>query len=95
MKHLLLCLCAALTVGCSSQPTSPPESNPPESNPPETSFPAEHGSYAGCLAEHGVEQPPALGPAPGPVAPPDGVDDSTWEQAVQDCADFAPGPAGN
>lgn len=56
--------------------------------------PAEHGSYAHCLAEHGIEQPPApaLGPAPGPAAPPAGVDPGAWEQALQACTELAPGP---
>lgn len=61
---------------------------------PSESAPSEHGSYAHCLAEHGIEQPPAqaLGPAPGPVAAPAGVDPAVWEQAMQACVELAPGP---
>jgi hypothetical protein len=55
---------------------------------PSTSAPVTgHGAYAACLAEHGVPNPPV-----GPVAPP-GVDERTWTQAQQACADKAPGPA--
>lgn len=77
-----LVLGIALT-GCGSASTS---QEVPES------APAEHGSYAHCLAEHGIEQPPAPGPAPGPAAPPTGVDPTAWEQALQACTELAPGP---
>ncbi len=47
-----------------------------------------HGSLAQCLTEHGV---PA---APGPAGPPPGVDPGAWNEAMQACATYAPGPAG-
>jgi hypothetical protein len=47
-----------------------------------------HGSWAHCLAEHGVPNPP-LGPAA-----PAGVDPQTWAKAKEACADKAPGPVG-
>ncbi len=78
-------------VGCgSSTPAPAPGSN--------TSTPAtaEHGAFAHCLGEHGVIEPAGspAGPQPGPVTAPNGVDPSTWEQAMQACSSLAPGPAG-
>jgi hypothetical protein len=72
---------AGLIAGCSS--------NPPAEQPISTSTtPAEHGSLAHCLSEHGI---PA---APGPTAgPPPGVSDQTWHEAMQACSSLAPGPA--
>ncbi|BBY51507.1 hypothetical protein MARA_49750 [Mycolicibacterium arabiense] len=68
--------------GSTDQPAEP--SAPAPSSAPASSG---HGAYAECLAEHGVDTPPA-----GPAAPP-GVDPQTWAQAQQACADKAPGPA--
>jgi hypothetical protein len=77
-------LCALLVTatftGCSSD-TAPTQQPTPA---PETPH---HGSYAGCLAQHGVPTPP-----PGPGGPPPGVDQATWDKAVQACATLAPGP---
>jgi len=67
-------------VACSSG--SAPEESTPQA-------PTEHGAFAQCLSEHGV--PTAPGPA---VDPPPGVDQDTWQQAMQECATLAPGPAG-
>nr|WP_081618229.1 hypothetical protein [Mycobacterium sp. 155] len=59
-----------------------------EPQPAPASTPAEHGSFAHCLADHGV---PA---APGPVTgPPAGVDAGTWQKAMTACSDLAPGPS--
>jgi hypothetical protein len=71
---------ALFTASCAS----PTEPQPPPTTPqPATG----HGSYASCLADHGVSTPPA-----GPGAPP-GVDPQTWAKARVACADKAPGPA--
>ncbi|MGB3485385.1 MAG: hypothetical protein WBB07_24615 [Mycobacterium sp.] len=91
MPVRLVCCAVAvlgLAAGCGTPETSPETTEPTPVS--------EHGSYAQCLTEHGVDQlpAPALGPAPGPAAPPPGVDAATWEQAVTACADFAPGPPG-
>jgi hypothetical protein len=71
-------LVTAALAGCSSDTSPAPESGQHGSH---------HGSYAGCLAEHGVPTPP-----PGPGGPPPGVDKATWDEAVQACASLAPGP---
>ncbi|MHC9294448.1 hypothetical protein ACRCUN_18435 [Mycobacterium sp. LTG2003] len=55
---------------------------------PTSEAPAEHGSYAHCLSEHGVPAPP--GPA---ASAPPGVDPSIWQQAMQACSTLAPGPS--
>lgn len=88
----LLCACGVVAVVVSACGSS----DAPEPVAPKTT-PAEHGSYAQCLAEHGVDTPPspALGPAPGPAAAPSGVDDTTWQEAVLACLELAPGPAGS
>jgi len=61
--------------------------------PPEQSStsvaPSVHGGFAHCLSEHGV--PAAPGPAAGP---PPGVDQDTWQRAMEACSALAPGPAG-
>jgi hypothetical protein len=80
-------LCAVLVsaafTGCSSD-TAPSQQTPPA--PESGQHGAHHGGYAGCLAEHGVPTPP-----PGPDGPPPGVDQATWDKAVQACASQAPG----
>ncbi|AIY45099.1 MULTISPECIES: hypothetical protein [Mycolicibacterium] len=69
---------AAILGACSSQGPQPAPTAPP----------AEHGTYAHCLSEHGVPM------APGPVAgPPSGVDEQTWQQATKACSTLAPGPS--
>lgn len=55
-----------------------------EISPPE---PSGHGSYAQCLDDHGVAAP--LGPV---SAPPPGVDERAWHEAMASCASRAPGP---
>lgn len=64
---------------------SPTESAPEPA--PSSSAPAEHGSLAHCLSEHGIQAPPG----PAATAPP-GVDPATWQKAMQACSTFAPGP---
>jgi hypothetical protein len=77
------CALAALAVSTacatSSEPTVPA---PTTSEAPAT----EHGSYAQCLAEHGIDGASPLGPPPG-------VDPAAWDEATAACADHAPGPA--
>ncbi|KUH99711.1 hypothetical protein AU190_15070 [Mycolicibacterium acapulense] len=90
---------AAALAGCASEP--PDERQPTTSQAPAqtttseapaqttaSQTPAGHGSLAQCLSDHGV---PA---APGPAGPPPGVDAEAWNEAMQACATFAPGPAG-
>ncbi|KUI46598.1 hypothetical protein AU198_03155 [Mycobacterium sp. GA-1199] len=103
MRAIMVVACLAATAalaGCASE--QPAEQQPATSQAPAqtttsrapaqpttSEAPAGHGSLAQCLDEHGV---PA---APGPVAgPPPGVDAETWNEAMQACATFAPGPAG-
>jgi hypothetical protein len=72
---------AGLLAACSSNTSPPP--------PPSTSVtPAGHGSFAHCLSEHGVPAAPGVA-----VGPPPGVDQSTWQGAMQACSSLAPGPA--
>ena len=53
-----------------------------------TITPAEHGSLATCLREHGVSE------TGGSVVlgPPAGVDPATWDKAMKACSTLAPGP---
>ncbi len=71
----------AVSTACatSTEPEAPAPA--PTSAAPTT----EHGSYAQCLAEHGIEGATPLGPPPG-------VEPAAWEQATAACADHAPGP---
>jgi hypothetical protein len=75
----------ATFAGCSPD-TAPPQQTPPPA-PDSGQHGAHHGGYAGCLAQHGVPTPP-----PGPGGPPPGVDQATWDKAMQACASLAPGP---
>ena len=50
----------------------------------------EHGGFAHCLSEHGVTES-----AVSPAAPATGVDQDTWDTAMQACSSLAPGPAGS
>lgn len=74
------------TTGTPAQTTTNTTEAPAQPTAPET--PSGHGSLAQCLTDHGV---PA---APGPAGPPAGVDPGVWNEAMQACATFAPGPAG-
>lgn len=90
--RVLLCAAAAaaaLLAGCTSNPTP---SGPPTAISPaptaETVAPAEHGSLAHCLQQHGVTEAGdsvVLGPPPG-------VDQATWDKAMKACSTLAPGP---
>ncbi|MEZ0356901.1 hypothetical protein CRM90_17500 [Mycobacterium sp. ENV421] len=92
----------ALLAGCvpapsPSQPTAispaPSTTSPlPGTTPPSstTPAPAEHGSLARCLHEHGV--PDSAGTAV--LGPPSGVDPGVWDQAMKACSPLEPGPAG-
>ncbi|TFV57196.1 hypothetical protein E4P42_16340 [Mycobacterium sp. PS03-16] len=72
---------AALLAACGSE-AAPQES---ETSPAGSTG---HGSYAQCLQAHDVAAPP------GPVsAPPSGVDEQAWREAMASCASLAPGPA--
>lgn len=83
MRLTTVVVAAVVLAGCSSNSTPSEESSTQAPAP----APSEHGSYAGCLQEHGVSAPP------GPVAgPPPGVDEATWKQAEKACASLAPGP---
>ncbi|CAJ1579688.1 hypothetical protein [[Mycobacterium] wendilense] len=72
----------AALVGCGSDSSAPED---------ETTAPAtvEHGSFASCLNEHGVDESAAS-----PVGPPADVDQETWDRAMEACSTLAPGPAG-
>ena len=90
-RLLLVVLGAALLAGCSSSPTP---SGPPTTISPApteaTITPAEHGSLAHCLQQHGVSE------SGGSVVlgPPAGVDQKTWDDAMRACSPLGPGPAG-
>ena len=56
---------------------------------PAPSTTSEHGSFAHCLTEHGVTES-----AVSPAGPPAGVDQDTWDKAMQACGTLGPGPAG-
>ena len=81
---------AVLLAGCTSSPTP---SGPPTAISPApteaTVSPAQHGSFAQCLHNHGVTD--SGGSAV--LGPPAGVDQATWDQAMKACATLAPGPA--
>lgn len=75
-----------LSPACSSGKAPPSEPGPSSPAPPTA-----HGSLAECLRDQGV--PESAGPAAA-LGPPSGVDEATWENAMQACATLAPGPAG-
>ena len=83
----------AFVPACSGTPSAP-QTTAPATSTPQT----KHGAFGECLREHGVTQPP--GPAPGPAPdqgtppPPAGVDQKTWNDAMQACGSLAPSPPG-
>ena len=77
-----LIACVLFIAGCSSKSESPPA---------ETTTPTVHGSLAECLHANGV--PKSAGPAV-VLGRPDGVDQATWDKAMQACSTLGPGPAG-
>jgi hypothetical protein len=93
----------ALVPACSNT------SNTPGTTPSSTSTSqTKHGAFGECLREHGVTQPPGppvggppAGPPPGPTPdhsdtppPPAGVDQGTWDNAMQACGSLAPARPG-
>jgi hypothetical protein len=73
--------------GCTSNaPSAPEESSAPQSTPASPDA-TQHGGLAHCLSEHGVTET-----AVNPAGPPAGVDEKTWDEAVQACSTLAPGP---
>ena len=92
MRALLLGAAAAavLVAGCASSPTP---SGPPTAISPApteaTVSPAQHGSLAQCLHNHGVADPGGTAV----LGPPAGVDQKTWDDAMKACSTLAPGPA--
>jgi hypothetical protein len=88
---------SAILAGCAptpspSQPTAiSPAPNTAGTTPSTTTSaaPAEHGSLAQCLHQHGV--PDSAGPAV--LGPPAGVDPGVWDQARKACTPLEPGPA--
>lgn len=94
-----LAIVALLLGACSSKTEPAKPSVAPSSTMPAapasrvetvTTPPAPHGGLADCLHAHGV--PESAGAAV-VLGPPGGVDPATWQQAVQACSSFAPGPA--
>lgn len=76
-----------LIAGCSSKPGSDAPTTTESSSVP--AKPAEHGGLAECLRSQGVAD--AGGPA-AVLGPPAGVDQATWDKAMQACSSLAPGP---
>jgi hypothetical protein len=92
MRSLVFGVAAAATAmlaGCTPAP-SPSQPTAISPAPSTTSVaPAEHGSLAQCLHEHGV--PDSAGAAV--LGPPPGVDPGIWDQARKACSPLEPGPA--
>jgi hypothetical protein len=89
---------AAILAGCAptpdpSQPTvispAPGTTGLATTSSTASPAPAEHGSLAQCLHQHGV--PDSAGPAV--LGPPAGVDPGVWDQARKACTSLEPGPA--
>jgi hypothetical protein len=78
----------AMVQACSGTSSTPAPSATTSSNPASssTTAPTRHGAFGECLRQHGVTAPP-----PGP-APPPGVDQTTWDNAMQACGSLAPAP---
>lgn len=81
---------ALLLAGCSSKPGSDaPKPAEPAGSSSAPAAPAEHGGLADCLRAQGVTDPGGPGAVLGPPA---GVDQATWDKAMQTCSSRAPGP---
>jgi hypothetical protein len=101
MRRRLLGVAAAATALLSACTPTPNPSQPTVISPaPSTTAlatttsaagpaPAEHGSLAQCLHEHGI--PDSAGAAV--LGPPAGVDPGLWDQARKACSPLEPGPA--
>ena len=81
MRRTALPLIAALALLALAGCSSKPSAPPAPST--------EHGGFAHCLNEHGVTESTVS-----PAGPPAGVDQDTWDKAMQACSSLAPGPAG-
>lgn len=83
-RWVLTAAAVMVTAACSStsEPSEPTSAVP---------SPKAHGSLADCLKANGVDE--STGPAM-VLGPPEGVDQSTWDKAMQACSTLAPGPAG-
>jgi len=69
----------ALVSACSDTSSRPTSTTSPS---------ATHGAFGDCLRSHGVSP---VGP---PSGPPAGVDQHTWDDAMQACGSLAPSPPG-
>lgn len=99
LTALVTLVSLASVPACSGTSTAPQTSTT-------TASPTSHGAFGACLREHGVTQlpgPPGAGQPPGPPPqgepggtppPPLGVDQSTWNNAIQACGSLAPAPPG-
>jgi hypothetical protein len=75
--------------GCSGTSNTPTPTTAPASTG------TKHGAFGECLRAHGIADPPhnPAGPSSGGTpAPPPGVDQSTWDTAMQACGSLAPAP---
>jgi hypothetical protein len=73
----------ALVSACSSDKAGTETTTTPSPTP------VTHGAFGECLRSHGVPDPPHS-----PVGPPAGVDQNTWDNAMQACGSLAPAPPG-
>nr|WP_260755368.1 hypothetical protein [Mycobacterium sp. SMC-8] len=84
MAVTVITAAGAVLAACAAPADSPAPSTPSSAVPS-----VGHGSFAYCLSQHGVPAPP------GPTSePPPGIDRATWEVALAECSQLAPGPAG-
>jgi hypothetical protein len=65
-------------VGCGSNAAPPAQPGTSTS----TAVTVGHGAFAQCLGDHGVAEPAGAA----------GVDQGTWDKAMQACGSLAPGP---
>ena len=76
----------ALVPACSSTSSSPTS---PTTSSTTSATSTSHGAFGECLRKHGVPE------APGPTGGlPPGVDQTTWDNAIQACGTLAPAPPG-
>jgi hypothetical protein len=87
--------------GCSGNSNTPATTTPSSTSAGSSTAPRAHGAYEQCLTDHGVPAPSENrpGPAPGPPPegtpgssppPPPGVDEATWDNALNTCRSLAP-----
>ena len=74
-----------------SRPLSAPRNDDARNDdiqqPPAPAAASEHGGLPHCLSEHGVTESTVS-----PADQPPGVDQATWDKAIQACSSLAPGP---